>query len=130
MASTNNISTSMINYTTTAQDQGVIFNVGITIGYDVPWRKVHQMMIDAALRSEFILKTPAPFVLQTSLDDFYVSYQLCAYSKNPDKQAIIYSQLNQNIQDVFAENDVEIMSPHYKAIRNGDASTIPKVPNS
>ena len=71
------------------------------------------------------IKEPKPYVLQTSLDDFYVSYQLCAFSQTPDKQAVIYSELNQNIQDVFAENDVEIMSPHYKAIRNGNASTIP-----
>ena len=119
------LSTSVINYTTTAQDQGIIFNVSITIGYDVPWRKVHQMMIEAALRSDYIVKEPKPYVLQTSLDDFYVSYQLCAFSQTPDKQAVIYSELNQNIQDVFAENDVEIMSPHYKAIRNGNASTIP-----
>lgn len=123
------LSTSVINYTTTIAEQGVIFNVSITIGYDVPWRKVHQMMIDAALRSNYILKQPTPYVLQTSLDDFYVSYQLCAYSKNPDKQARIYSELNQNIQDVFAENNVEIMSPHYKAFRNGNASTIPHANN-
>ena len=120
------LSASVTNYSISAiESQGIIFHVSITIGYDVPWRKVHAMMIQAALRSDYILRKPAPFVLQTSLDDFYVSYQLCAYSKHPQKQATIYSLLNQNIQDVFAENHVEIMSPHYRAERDGNESTIP-----
>lgn len=121
----NVLSASVINYSTSAADKGIIFHVTITIGYDVPWRQVHKMMIEAATRSEYIVKEPAPFVLQTSLDDFYVSYQLCAYSKNPEKQAGIYSELNQNIQDVFFENNVEIMSPHYRAERDGNSTTIP-----
>lgn len=122
----NVLSAQVVNYSTSAQEAGVIFHVTITIGYDVPWRNVHAMMTEAADRSEFILKDPAPFVLQTSLDDFYVSYQLCAYSKNPEKQATIYSQLNQNIQDVFNEKDVEIMSPHYRAQRDGNCTTVPE----
>lgn len=121
------LAASVVNYSTSAADKGVIFDVSITIGYDVPWRQVHQMMIQAATRSHYVLADPAPFVLQTSLDDFYVSYKLCVYSKNPEKQATIYSQLNQNIQDVFSENQVEIMSPHYRAQRDGNASTIPPV---
>lgn len=122
------LAASVVNYSTSAADKGVIFHVTITIGYDVPWRQVHQMMIQAATQSQYVLADPAPFVLQTSLDDFYVSYKLCAYSKHPDKQATIYSQLNQNIQDVFSENHVEIMSPHYRAERDGNATTIPPVP--
>ncbi|MEG0517713.1 MAG: mechanosensitive ion channel family protein [Bacteroidales bacterium] len=119
------LAASVVNYSTSAADQGVIFDVSITIGYDVPWRRVHQMMIQAATQSHYVLTDPAPFVLQTSLDDFYVSYKLCVYSKNPEKQAAIYSQLNQNIQDVFSENRVEIMSPHYRAQRDGNTTTIP-----
>lgn len=120
------LAASVINYSTSAAEKGIIFHVSVTIGYDVPWRKVHQMMIEAALRSDYILKDPAPFVLQTSLDDFYVSYQLCTYSRHPGKQAGIYSQLNQNIQDVFFENNIEIMSPHYRAERDGSAPAIPR----
>lgn len=122
----NVLSTQVVNYSTSAQEAGVIFHVTITIGYDVPWRDVHAMMLEAADRSEYILKDPAPFVLQTSLDDFYVSYQICAYSKNPEKQATIYSQLHQNIQDVFNERDIEIMSPHYRAQRDGNCTTVPE----
>lgn len=121
----NVLSASVVNYSTSATDVGIIFHTTITIGYDVPWRTIHEMMIRAALRSQYILKDPAPYVLQTSLDDFYVSYQVCAYSRNPEMQARIYSELHQNIQDVFNENGIEIMSPHYRSARDGNETTIP-----
>jgi small-conductance mechanosensitive channel len=82
-------------------------------------------LIAAALRTDFILKNPQPFVLQTSLDDFYVSYQLNGYTKEANSQAKIYSQLHQNIQDCFNEAGIEIMSPHYRSQRDGNMTTIP-----
>ncbi|MEZ4827582.1 MAG: mechanosensitive ion channel family protein [Bacteroidia bacterium] len=114
-----------INYSSDAPDKGLIIHSTVTIGYDVPWRKMHQVLIDAALRTELILKDPCPFVLQTSLDDFYVSYQINAYIREANKQALIYSDLHQNIQDVCNENGVEILSPHYRAARDGNMTTIP-----
>ncbi|MNX65936.1 Mechanosensitive ion channel [compost metagenome] len=98
----------------------------VTIGYDVPWKNIHQALINAALRTELVEKEPAPFVLQTSLDDFYVSYQINAYTKSPTQQPLIYSSLHQNIQDCFNEDGIEIMSPHYKALRDGNKTTIPE----
>ena len=53
---------------------------------------------------------PAPFVLQTSLDDFYVSYQLNVYTKSPAFMREIHSELHQHIQDAFNDSGVEIMS--------------------
>ena len=82
-------------------------------------------MIDAANATDLIEAEPKPFVLQTSLDDFYVSYQINAYTKAPNKQAGIYSHLHQNIQDKFNESGVEILSPHYRAMRDGNSVTIP-----
>lgn len=116
---------STINYTTSANSLGLILHTTVTIGYDVPWRQVHQLLIDAANKTEFIKKDPAPFVLQTSLDDFYVSYQINAYTDQADKAAKIYSQLYSNIQDCFNEGGVEILSPHYRAARDGNMVTIP-----
>ncbi len=115
-----------INYTSASKRYGLIVHTTITIGYDVPWRKVHELLIDAAEATELIQQYPKPFVLQTSLDDFYVSYQINAYTKKPGKQAIIYSELHQNIQDKFNEAGVEIMSPHYQTLRDGNATTIPQ----
>lgn len=86
---------------------------------------MHETLIEAALRTENILPEPRPFVLQTSLDDFYVSYQLNAYTNHASGQAVTYSLLHQNIQDVCFEKGIEIMSPHYRAARDGNQTTIP-----
>ena len=114
-----------INYTNAQEDKGLILHTSVTIGYDVPWRDVHKLLIDSALKTPLIKSDPAPFVLQTSLDDFYVSYQLNAYTLEPASAAKIYSDLHSNIQDKFAEADVEIMSPHYRVNRQMLDSTIP-----
>jgi small-conductance mechanosensitive channel len=113
------------NFSTSSKDLGLIMYSTVTIGYDAPWRTVHNLLIDAALSTKLILKEPKPFVLQTSLDDFYVSYQLNAYTNDAAKQAVIYSELHANIQDKFNEGGVEIMSPHYRAMRDGNLVTIP-----
>jgi len=115
-----------VNFSIEAADKGLIVNTTVTIGYDVPWRQVHQLLIDAALATPLVEAEPKPYVLQTSLDDYYVSYRLNAFTKSPNKQAIIYSGLHANIQDRFNEAGVEIMSPHYKALRDGNATTIPQ----
>ncbi|WP_048908391.1 mechanosensitive ion channel family protein [Pedobacter sp. V48] len=114
-----------VNYSEEAGNSGLIVNTTVTIGYDVPWRQVHQLLIDAALASEMIEPEPKPYVYQTSLDDYYVSYRINAYTKQPNRQAAIYSSLHANIQDHFNQAGVEIMSPHYKALRDGNSTTIP-----
>ena len=115
-----------INYSSDTVDNGLILHTTVTIGYDVPWKDMHQALIDAALRTDLILKEPKPFVLQTSLEDFYVSYQINAYTKDANKQAAIYSQLHSNIQDCCNEVGIEILSPHYRAARDGNRTTIPE----
>lgn len=113
------------NYSSLAKDKGLILHTTITIGYDVPWKQVHELLISAAKASEYILQEPAPFVLQTSLDDSYVSYQINAYTNEAQRMMQIYSSLHQNIQDKFNEAGVEIMSPAYHALRDGNTVTIP-----
>lgn len=114
-----------INFSTSSQELGLILHTTVTIGYDVPWKLVHQLLQDAALATPGILKTKSPFVLQTSLEDFYVAYQLNAYTDQPSRQARIYSELHQNIQDSFNASGVEILSPHYRAARDGNQVTLP-----
>lgn len=121
----NILSSSIVNYSSSAAENGLIIYTTVTIGYDVPWKQVHALLLRAASRTAHLLQEPQPFVLQTSLDDFYVSYQLCAYTKEASLQAGIYSELHQHIQDCFNEEQVEIMSPHYRANRNGNPSTVP-----
>ncbi len=116
----------IINYSSSATDRGLILNTSVTIGYDAPWRKVHELLIAAAGATQHIMKEPAPFVLQTSLDDFFVTYEINAYTDQPNKMAVIYAELHQNIQDKFNEGGVEIMSPHYATLRDGNYTTIPE----
>ncbi|MDJ0363833.1 mechanosensitive ion channel [Hymenobacter sp. H14-R3] len=119
-----------VNYSAAASHEGLVLHTTITIGYDVPWPQVHALLLAAARATEGVEAIPAPFVLQTSLDDFYVAYQLNAYTQLPHRQAGLYSLLHQHIQDAFARAGVEIMSPHYRAMRTGAeaGSTIPPVP--
>lgn len=115
----------IINYSSTAKLTGLILHTTVTIGYDVPWKTVHSLLLRAALKTTGVKEKPAPFVLQTSLDDFYVSYEINAYTDEPNKMALMYSMLHQNIQDAFNEAQVEIMSPHYTSLRDGNDLTIP-----
>jgi small-conductance mechanosensitive channel len=115
----------IINYSSLSQERGLILTTTVTLGYDVPWRLIHATLIKAAQATEGILPDTLPFVLQTSLDDFYVSYELNAYTLQPNKMATIYSELHQNIQDTCNEAGIEILSPHYGALRDGNHSTIP-----
>jgi small-conductance mechanosensitive channel len=115
----------VINYSSSAQAFGLILNTTVTIGYDAPWRKVHEALLTAAKATEHILPLPEPFVLQTALNDFYVSYELNAYTDKSHGMARIYSALHQNIQDRFNEAGIEIMSPHFSALRDGNQTTIP-----
>lgn len=113
------------NFSANAKAQGLILHSTVTIGYDAPWRTVHALLIAAANATEGILPEPKPFVLQTSLDDFYVSYQINAYTDQASRMAAIYSGLHANIQEQFNQGGVEIMSPHYRAERDGNQTTIP-----
>ena len=120
------MSSHTVNYSTSAREYGLIIHSEVSIGYDIPWRKVNELLIDAALNTPGVVDDPRPFVLETSLSDWYPVYQINAYIKQADKMAQIYSDLHQNIQDKFNEAGIEIMSPHYMAMRDGNETTIPK----
>ncbi len=114
------------NFSIEAEEHGLILYTSVTIGYDTPWRKVHELLIKAALATDLIEKEPLPFVFQERLSDFYVYYQINAYTRIANRQQFIYSLLHQNIQDSFNEAGVEIMSSHYSNIRDGNKSTVPE----
>ena len=120
------MSSHTVNYSASAREYGLIIHSEVSIGYDIPWRQTHQLLIEAALNTPGVIDDPRPFVLETSLSDWYPVYQVNAYIKEADRLADIYSDLHQNIQDKFNEAGIEIMSPHYVATRDGSQSTIPK----
>jgi len=102
------------NYSRTVKE-GFVLDTVVTIGYDAPWRQVHAMLIEAALRTEGVSADPKPRVFQTALSDFYAEYRLVcqAIPSQPRPRAEVLSNVHANIQDVFNEHGVQIMSPHY-----------------
>jgi small-conductance mechanosensitive channel len=124
------LSSNVINYsaeTKDSKDNGVVVNAVVTMGYDVPWARITQLLIDAAIKTPFVLQEPPPFVLQTALNDFSVSYQINAYTKEASQMPYIYSELYKHIQDTLRDAGIEMVLPHYQAIRDGNPSTIPPV---
>jgi len=104
----------VINYSTLAQNQGLILHTTVGIGYEVPWRQVESMLLLAAARTPGIKKEPQPFVLQRSLGDFAINYELNVYSDDASQMMPQYSALHRNILDVFNEYGVQIMTPNYE----------------
>jgi len=119
------VANQVVNYSTYAKEKGLILHTKVTIGYDTPWRQVHALLLKAAEDTEGLLKEPKPFILQTSLDDFYASYELNVYTNNARSMARLYSDLHENIQDAFNEFGVQIMSPNYIADRS-EPTVVPK----
>lgn len=117
----------IINYSRMANQGGVILETTITIGYDVPWRKVHELLIAAADGAPDVLENPPPSIIQSSLDDFYVAYKLRVTTQSPQRGPGILSALHQRIQDNFAKADIEILSPHYRQNRHGEETTVPEL---
>ena len=119
------LSAHIVNYSARAKEEGLILHTSVTIGYDAPWRTVHELLVEAARKTPYILTEPKPFVLQTALNDFYVTYELNAHTDDPQQMVNTYSALHRHIQDTFNEAGVEIMSPHYTQLRDGNRTTIP-----
>ncbi|RKZ13554.1 mechanosensitive ion channel family protein [bacterium] len=122
---TNILAGQIINFTSKARKKELILHTSVTIGYDVPWRQVHELLLEAAGATEDVMAEPAPFVLQTALQDFYVEYELNGYTDQPRKIPATYSVLHQGIQDAFNAAGVEILSPHYRMLREDDQQPEP-----
>jgi small-conductance mechanosensitive channel len=118
------------NFSRLVQGGRFVLHTAVTIGYSTPWRQVHAMLLEAARRTPGVAQEPPPTVVQTALSDFYVEYRLCAQSSQAvaQRRAEAMSALHANVLDVFNENGVQIMSPHYRSdppeaqvVRPGDA---------
>lgn len=124
------LNSNIVNYSAMARHSedhtGLVLHTTITLGYDVPWKKIYDALEQAAYITPNILQDPPPFVLQTSLNDFNVAYELNAFTDRPDLMPVTYSLMHQNIQDKCNEVGIEILSPNYFALRDGNHSTIPE----
>lgn len=120
------MSSNTVNYSASARRYGLIIHTMLTMGYETPWRKVHDLLVKAALATPGVLDHPEPFVLETELNDNYMCYQINAYIKDADNLPQITSDLHQNIQDFFHHAGIELVAPHYFATRDGNQSKIPE----
>jgi small-conductance mechanosensitive channel len=103
------------NYSRLAGDNGMVVTASVIIGYDVPWRQVHALLLLGASRTAGVRKEPAPRVVQRELSDFYVQYQLLAHLEDGKRRAQVLSELHGQIQDAFNEFGAQIMSPHFES---------------
>jgi small-conductance mechanosensitive channel len=108
------LTSSVVNYSALARSQGLILHTTVGIGYETPWRQVEAMLLLAAERTEGLSREPAPFVLQKSLGDFCVVYELNVYCHAPTEMMQQYTRLHRSILDVFNEYGVQIMTPAYE----------------
>jgi small-conductance mechanosensitive channel len=109
------LNSSLINYSARERKSGLIIHTIVGIGYETPWRQVDSMLKEAANRTSGLRKDPAPFVLKVALGDFAIQYQINGYCDAAEMLEKIYSDLHENILDVFNENNVQIMTPAYMA---------------
>jgi len=108
------LTSSIINYHTSTTEQGLILNADVSFCYALAWQRVHEILINAALKTNHILEDPKPFVLQTALEDFYARYQINAYTKTVDLVPSIYSELFENIQNGFKEAGLDMTAAHFR----------------
>ena len=114
------------NFTFAAENFGIIVHTKVTIGYDMKHELIENLLLASAKATHHLLQKPLPYVRVTALDDFYVEYEINAFTHSTDKLSDIYSELHQNILDHFHEAGVEIMSPHIFAHRDNLELQIPK----
>ncbi len=126
----NLMSSQTSNFTFAAENYGVIVHTKVTIGYDMKHELIEGLLLAAAKSTRYLLQKPLPFVRVTSLDDFYVEYEINAYTHYTNHLSEIYSELHQHILDHFHGAGVEIMSPHIFAHRNDLELQIPKNENN
>lgn len=116
------MSSDTVNYSASAREYGLIVHTVMTMGYDVPWRQVHELLIKAALDTPGVMPNPKPFVLETELNDNYMCYQINAYIREADNMPAITSDLLQNIQDYFHAAGIDLVAPHFFSSRGKAAS--------
>lgn len=119
------LNSEVTNYSAMALKEGLILHTTVGIGYEVPWRQVEAMLLMAAERTLGLRADKKPFVLQKSLGDFAVNYELNVYCDEVNQMMPLYSELHRNIQDVFNEYDVQIMTPAYES-DTAEPKTVPK----
>ena len=104
----------VMNYSSLAQERGLLLHTEVGIGYETSWRRVEGMLLEAAGRTAGLVAEPKPFVQVKRLGDFAITYELNAPCVNVHAMNALYTALHHNILDVFNEHGVQIMTPAYE----------------
>lgn len=105
------LSGNTVNYSTFS-DQGICFQVELSVGYEEPWERIHELLLSIPPRVARVNTTPAPFVLQKKLDDFYVLYELNVYITKSGEIELAKSEIFQLILNDFLAAGIEMNAPH------------------
>ncbi len=113
------LSSSIVNYN--YFETGVAVTASVTIGYDVDWRKIHQILGDAARRfremESFVCAERPPRLLQTALNDFHVGYSVEVFVTKLTDRRLAETALHRAVRDAFDEAGVAIPSPALTNVR-------------
>ena len=101
------------NYSSSSPENGLIIPINIYVNFDVPFSKVNELLIAAALQTEGVLAEPKPYVFKNAINETNVLYQLNAFTLSPERMYFITSDLNENILKVFREAGIDLMSPRF-----------------
>jgi len=105
------LSGNTVNYSTYSEE-GICFQVELTVGYEESWQRVHELLLNIPARIERVNTTPAPFVLQKKLDDFFVLYELNVYISKSGEIDLAKSEIYQHILNDFLAAGIEMCAPH------------------
>lgn len=123
------LSGNTVNYSTFSED-GICFQVELTVGYEEPWQRIHELLLNIPPRIKRVNLTPAPFVLQKKLDDFYVLYELNVYIAKSAEIELAKSEIFQSILDDFLAAGIEMNGPHIFAKVDHVQQYNPKMSNN
>jgi small-conductance mechanosensitive channel len=104
----------------------VALNVQVTLGYDVDKDYAQETLIEAAKKTSGILSVPnkAPFVLLRELGAYSITYDLNAYTNEPNRLAQIKSELISNMLIDLKKAGIVIATPTLIAIK-GEGKELP-----
>lgn len=122
------LSGNTVNYSTFSEE-GICFQVELTVGYEEPWQRIHELLLQIPSRVKRVNLNPAPFVLQKKLDDFYVLYELNVYIQKSAEIELAKSEIFQLILDDFLAAGIEMNGPHIFAKADHVQQYNPIMPN-
>ncbi len=111
------VTSSAIHNFTRAGGGSTVVSVVVTLGYDLPWRRIHELMQQACTRVEALKSDP--LIRQRALQNFAVEYELVAQVTAGKPVAAAHSALHAAMQDVFNEAKMEILTPDVLQLRQG-----------